>query len=40
MLTRCSSVFRQTGEMEVKNPLFQDDQTPAPPITATEANGK
>jgi len=22
-----------TGEMEVKNPLFQDDQTPAPTIT-------
>jgi hypothetical protein len=24
-------LFLQTGEMEVKNPLFQDDPTPATP---------
>ena len=29
--------FLQTGEMEVKNPLFQDDQTPAPPAPAADS---
>ena len=35
-------LFLQTGEMEVKNPLFQDDPTPATPAVTpapTSARG-
>ena len=31
-----SLLFSQTGEMEVKNPLFHDDPTPATPSIRKE----